>query len=203
MDHNVSAILSADSGGSDSEPQTEIRTRGIQSSLRTHFTWTCPSLYQVNPRDANKGTSLGILREFMSRPDGAPKTLSEAPNHDTLKNGTKIALKKALLLYHDSNSTLETIQSSPGVLNVGQGEGSSKSNNDIHPALMCRSIASGSTHKVSEVAENSLEEKIITDNSSDKGNYRCPSCNRLCKSKASFEKHRSACTHRNGELNYL
>ncbi|CAH7686813.1 hypothetical protein BY996DRAFT_2854372 [Phakopsora pachyrhizi] len=58
----------------------------------------------------------------------------------------------------------------------------------------------GSSHKVSASLERLLIKNTEAESLMDKGNYRCPNCNRLCKSLASFEKHQSACTHRNGAL---
>ncbi|KAI8453158.1 hypothetical protein BY996DRAFT_6414883 [Phakopsora pachyrhizi] len=56
------------------ELQFETTSKTNQSSSRNHFTWTCPSLYQVNPGISKEGTSFDILREFMSRPDRAQQS---------------------------------------------------------------------------------------------------------------------------------
>ncbi|CAH7686815.1 expressed protein [Phakopsora pachyrhizi] len=56
------------------------------------------------------------------------------------------------------------------------------------------------SHKVSASLEHLLMQNTEAESLLERGNYRCSNCNRLCKSLASFEKHQSACTHRNGAL---
>ncbi|CAH7686806.1 expressed protein [Phakopsora pachyrhizi] len=172
------------------ELQFETTSKTNQSSSRNHFTWTCPSLYQVNPGISKEGTSFDILREFMSRPDRAPQSPqidSKAPSRETKS-------------FQKFSSILETDQSSSNLSYLGQEEVQNESNNRDIPVSVGRSSILGSSHKESTSLMSLLIKNTEADSLLDKENYRCPNCNRLCKSLASFEKHQSACTHRNGAL---
>ncbi|CAH7686812.1 hypothetical protein PPACK8108_LOCUS21512 [Phakopsora pachyrhizi] len=92
MAENLSIKSGADVSDNDKELQFEISTKTNQSSTRKHFTWTCPSLYQVNPGTIKEGTSFDILREFMSRPDQAPQIYSKALSRETSMYMNKIKI---------------------------------------------------------------------------------------------------------------
>ncbi|KAI8453161.1 hypothetical protein BY996DRAFT_7177027 [Phakopsora pachyrhizi] len=149
----------ADVGDNDKELRFEISTKTNQSSLRKHFTWTCPSLYQVNPGTIKEGTSFDILREFMSRPDQAPQIYSKA-------------LSREIKSFQKSCSNLETDQSSSNLSNLGQEEEPNESKKRDKHVSVERSSMQAFSHKVSASLEHLLMQNTEAESLLERGNYR-------------------------------
>ncbi|CAH7686811.1 expressed protein [Phakopsora pachyrhizi] len=144
------------------ELQFETTSKTNQSSSRNHFTWTCPSLYQVNPGISKEGTSFDILREFMSRPDRA----QQSPQIDGK------ALSRETKSFQKFSSILETDQSSSSLSYLGQEEVQNESNNRDKPVSVGRSSMLGSSHKESTSLISLLIEDTEAESLLDKENYR-------------------------------
>ncbi|CAH7668245.1 expressed protein [Phakopsora pachyrhizi] len=172
MEKRCLPFMHARSSDNIRQAQCSIVTKYNHGRPNQHFSRTCPSLYQVNKRATSEFASLKILREFMSRPDGAAHTYT----------------------LQDSSSNLEADCPSSQYFSTSQGEGPSRSSHSNPNTRKARTNIPIPNNELPQSLGSSLTQNMEAENSPVKTEYR------LCKSEASFEKHQNACTHRNGAL---
>ncbi|MBW0483598.1 hypothetical protein O181_023313 [Austropuccinia psidii MF-1] len=147
---------------------------------RSFFTQTCPSFNKLQPHSASERTSLEILREFFSRPD----------EHFDVKVCKNLVLKEGSDLGAGSPMPTSHLTSS--------SHGRSRKRNffnDESPKSLRKKTR---LQKSDKIAESLSGNKVFAE--TEHNEFRCTECNRKCKTSTSFERHRSACTHREGPL---
>ncbi|MBW0500139.1 hypothetical protein O181_039854 [Austropuccinia psidii MF-1] len=184
---------------------TETPVIGQSKRVPLHFATTCPSLYKLES-GGEAQSSVSLLREFFSRPDDERRGNCERAFDSAYKPLTRLStLSKA---QHGFSEPVPHYSSSSDGANHHIAPLTQRSHFQTRwqPTRRYSEASSIPQSSTGQGSENSSEivpqlfKSSLNHLHLKEEEFRCKHCNRRCKSRTSFEKHKNSCTHRSGPL---